>query len=89
METKIVILPLVAGRDVAEKINGKTFAGVNHLHVEIENAYDASDNINKDEYITAQEVTQEVNVYDLDEFICRLNDEIYPTDQWVAQVHFV
>lgn len=89
METKIIILPLECDRFVANEINGKSFADVHELEDAIRTAYSKKE---KDEWekenIDIEDLIDELGVYDIDEFICQLNDKIYPTDQWVARVFF-
>ena len=89
IEEKIVILPLELGRDMANKINGQTFDNVAALEEKIreEYVYEFNDLI---EVLTAQrdveELIDELGIYSIDEFVCQLNDEIYPKDLWVARV---
>ena len=87
IEEKIVILPLVCDRFVANKINGKSFDDIHELEDAIRTAYSEKE---KDEWekenVNIEDLIDELGVYGIDEFICRLNDEIYPTDMWVARV---
>lgn len=84
IEEKIVILPLECGRKIAEKLNGKTFDSISVLEDVVCREY------SKFEQNTwardVEELIGELEIYSVDEFVCRLNDEIYPTDQWVARV---
>ena len=35
-----------------------------------------------------EDLISEMGIYSIDEFVCQLNDKIYPTDLWVARVFF-
>ena len=84
---RIIILPLELGRETANEINGKEFAGTHSLEDAIRAAYDKQP---KDEFMPdVEDLIDELGIYDVDEFVCQLNDEIYPTDQWVARVFFI
>ena len=89
IEEKIVIPPLELKRDIAEKINGKTFDNVTALEEKIREEYIYSfgtlvDALNEQENV--EDLIDEMGIYSIDEFVCQLNDEIYPTDMWVARV---
>lgn len=87
---RIIILPLELGRETANEINGKEFAGTHALEDAIRAAYDKKPKDEWDEAsLDVEELIDELGIYDLDEFVCQLNDEIYPTDQWVARVFFI
>ena len=84
IEEKIVILPLECGRETADKLNGKTFDSISILEDVVCREYSKfeQDIWKRD----AEELISELEIYSVDEFVCRLNDEIYPTVQWVARV---
>ena len=84
IDEKIVILPLECGRKIAEKLNGKTFDSISTLEDAVRREYSK---IEQDMWTRdAEELISELEIYSVDEFVCRLNDECYPTDQWVARV---
>jgi sulfur carrier protein ThiS len=84
---KIVILPLELTRDTANSINGKTFKSVSDLESAIRAAYAKGEKDEQDEEsLNVEDLIDELGIYTLNEFVCQLNDEIYPTDQWVARV---
>ena len=84
IEEKIVILPLELSREVAQKINGQTFDNVAALEDALRCEYSK---IEKDMWTRdAEELIDELGIYSIDEFVCQLNDEIYPNDLWVARV---
>lgn len=89
IEEKIVTLPLELGRDVANKINGQTFDDVAALEEKIRSEYIYEFN-NLVEILTAprdvEDLITDLEIYSIDDFVCRLNDEIYPKDLWVARV---
>lgn len=84
IEEKIIILPLELSREVAQKINGQTFDNVAALEdmVRCEYSKFERDMWTRD----VEELIDELGIYSIDEFVCQLNDEIYPTDLWVARV---
>jgi len=84
IEEKIIILPLELRREVAQKINGQTFDDVAELEDAVRREYSKieQDMGTRD----VEELIGELGIYSIDEFVCQLNDEIYPTDLWVARV---
>lgn len=86
-DEKIVILPLELTRETANAINGKTFKSVSDLESAIRAAYAKAEKGEWDEEsINVEDLIDELGIYTINEFVCQLNDEIYPTDQWVARV---
>ena len=84
IEEKIVILPLECGRETADKLNDKTFDSISVLEDVVCREYsEFEQDIWKRD---AEELISKLEIYSVDEFVCRLNDEIYPTVQWVARV---
>ena len=87
---KIVILPVELTRETANAIDGKTFKSVSDLENAIRAAYAKAEKDEWDEEsLNVEDLIDELGIYTLDEFVCQLNDEIYPTDQWVARVFIV
>ena len=89
MEEKIIILPLELRREVAEKINGQIFDDVAALEEKIREEYIYGFDTLVDilaEKEDVEDLISELGIYSIDEFVCQLNDEIYPTDLWVARV---
>ena len=89
IEEKIIILPLELRREVAQKINGQTFDDVAALEEKIREEYiygfeTLVDMLNEQEDV--EDLISEIGIYSIDEFVCQLNDKIYPTDLWVARV---
>lgn len=89
IEEKIVILPIELRRDVAKKINGQTFDDVAALEEKIREEYvngfeTLADMLSEQEDV--EDLISEIGIYSIDEFVCQLNDKIYPTDLWVARV---
>lgn len=85
-QPSIIILPLEAGRETANAIHGKAFKDTHDMEDAIRAAYAEQP---KDEWsMDVEDLIDELGIYNMDDFVCNLNDEIYPTDQWVARVFF-
>ena len=84
IEEKIVILPLECRRKIAKILNSKTFDSTSTLEdvVRREYAKFEQDIWTRD----VEELISMLEIYSIDEFVCRLNDGYYPTHQWVARV---
>ena len=84
IEEKIVILPLECHRSIAEILNGNTFDSTSTLENVVSREYAKFEQNMWTRDV--EELISELEIYSIDEFVCRLNDGYYPTYQWVARV---